>query len=85
MMPDFEERARFERAVRSLPRRTREIYLAHQCDGCSYAEISKATGLNREQVISHMAAAFYHLAYCMDDRKPRAWRWWLRARLLRWF
>ena len=84
-MPDFEERARFECAVRSLPRRTREIYLAHQCDDRSYADISEVTGLSREEVIRHMAAAFYHLARCMDDQKPRAWRWWLRARLPRWF
>lgn len=84
-MPDLEERARFERAVRSLPRRTREIYLAHQCDGRSYADICKATGLSREQVIRHMAAAFYHLARCMDDEKPRPWKWWILARLAAWF
>lgn len=84
-MPDPDERVRFERAVRSLPRRTREIFVAHQCDGRCYAEIGATTGLSREQVIQHMAAAFYHLARCMDDDKPRAWRWWLRARLPRWF
>ena len=32
-----DELARMERAMLSLPRTTREIFLAHRLDGCSYA------------------------------------------------
>lgn len=46
-----------EAAMRSLPRLTREIFLAARLDAMSYAEIASRTGLTVEQVQKLIANA----------------------------
>jgi RNA polymerase sigma factor (sigma-70 family) len=70
---------RLERAMRKLPRPTREIFLAHRLDAMSYGVIAERTGLSVREVERHMARAICRL--CKElDREPL--RWW--ERLLRW-
>ena len=74
---DAELLRRLERAIRTVPRRTREVFLAHRLDDMSYAEIAQRTGLSVRQVERHMARAIYWL--CREvDRGPL--RWWERLR-----
>ena len=74
---DAELLRRLERAIRTVPRRTREVFLAHRLDDMSYAEIAQRTGLSVRQVERHMARAIHRL--CKEvDRGPL--RWWERLR-----
>lgn len=83
--PDPEALARLERAVRALPRTTREIFLAHRLDDRSYPEIADITGLSEEKVRRHMAKALYQLGRYADGDERTAWQRWWRTRLPRWF
>lgn len=83
--PDPEALARLERAVQSLPRTTREIFLAHRLDGYSYAEIADITGLSVEKVRRQMAKALYQLGRYADGDERTAWQHWWQSRLPRWF
>jgi RNA polymerase sigma factor (sigma-70 family) len=68
-LDDAELLRRLERAIRTVPRRTREIFLAHRLDDMSYAEIAQRTGLSVREVERHMARAIYRL--CREvDREP---------------
>jgi RNA polymerase sigma-70 factor (ECF subfamily) len=74
--PDNAEiRARLERAMRTVPRRTREVFLAHRLDDMPYAEIADRTGLSVRDVEQHMARAI-----CAIDRSLNGppLRWWER-------
>lgn len=53
-------------AISAFPRRTREIVLAKGIDGASYADITRITGLNLQQVERQIAEALRHLSYFMD-------------------
>ncbi len=53
--------ARLERAMATMDRRSREIFLAHRLDGLSYEEISARTGVTTGQVEQHIARAIFHL------------------------
>jgi len=70
---DPEHLARLERAVKSLRRLDREIFLARRLDDMSYAEIAERTGLTVKQVERAMVRALIgidrHL--CRPNR-----RWW---------
>jgi RNA polymerase sigma-70 factor (ECF subfamily) len=46
---------RLEEAVAVMPRKQREIFLAHRLDDMSYAEIASRTGLSVRQVERQMA------------------------------
>lgn len=80
-----EQLATMERAMLSLPRMTREVFLAHRLDGSSYAEIARATGLTVRQVERHMANALLRLSRFMDGDERTPWRRWRDARKRRWF
>jgi RNA polymerase sigma factor (sigma-70 family) len=56
-LDDAELRHRLERAMRMLPRLTRELFLAHRLDGMPYAEIAQRTGLSVREVERQMARA----------------------------
>jgi RNA polymerase sigma factor (sigma-70 family) len=76
-LDDAELLRRLERAISAVPRRSREIFLAHRLDDMSYAEIAQRTGLSVREVERHMARAIYRL--CREvDREPL--RWWERLR-----
>lgn len=70
---DPEHLARLEAALRSLPRRRREIYLAARHDGLSYAEIAQRTGLSRKCVDREFARALLALHRAVHDRRPDPW------------
>ena len=46
-----------EAALRSLPERTRQIFLLNRIHGRKYAEIAKAMGLSQSAVEKHMMRA----------------------------
>lgn len=80
-----DELARMERALLSLPRMTREIFLAHRLDGYSYDHIAEVTGLSQRQVARRMRTAIRRLGrYRRGDERPE-WRVWLQNPLPRWF
>ena len=53
--------ARLERAMATMDRRTREIFLAHRLDALSYDQIAARTGLTTQEVEQHIAHAIFHL------------------------
>jgi DNA-directed RNA polymerase specialized sigma24 family protein len=71
-----EQLATMERAMLSLPRRTREVFLAHRLDGSSYADIAQSTGLTVRQVERHMAKALLRQSRFMDGDERTPWRRW---------
>jgi RNA polymerase sigma factor (sigma-70 family) len=73
--PDPELLRRMEAAMMNIPKRQRDIFLAHRVHGMSYGEIADRTGLNVRQVERHMARAIYKLAKQMDGRQLT---WWER-------
>ena len=82
---DPERLARIERALAALPRRTREIFLAHRLDDMGYAKIADITGLSISQVERHMAKAICQIGrYARGDERT-AWQRWRQEHLPRWF
>ncbi|WP_419808602.1 sigma factor-like helix-turn-helix DNA-binding protein [Sphingomonas sp.] len=80
-----EELARLERAMRALPRTTREIFLARRLDDYSYAKIAQITGLSVRQVERHMVKAIRQLGrYARGDERT-AWQRWWQSHRPRWF
>ncbi len=79
--PDPALLARLEAALRSLPRRQREIFLAVRFDAMSYAEIAHRTGLSSERVKREFARALLQLHRASDGSRPEPWfrRWWRRC------
>jgi RNA polymerase sigma-70 factor (ECF subfamily) len=73
--PDAELQRRMEAAVMNMPKRQRDIFIAHRVHGMSYAEISRRTGLTPRQVERQIAKAIYKLAKQMDGEKLS---WWER-------
>jgi len=53
--------ARLERAMATMERRSREVFLAHRLDALSYDEIAARTGLTVAEVEQHIARAIFHL------------------------
>ncbi len=80
-----EQLATMDRAMRSLPRTTREVFLAHRLDDSSYVEIGRATGLSIRQVELHMAKALLRLSRFLDGDERTEWQRWWDARKRRWF
>ena len=75
VMATAEELARMEAALLTLPRLTREVFLAHRIDDLSYAEIAETTGLSVRQIERRMADALYGL-HCALQGRPLRRRWW---------
>lgn len=48
---------RLDAHIRSLPERTRHIFLLNKVHGCNYSEIADALGISRSAVEKHMARA----------------------------
>lgn len=76
MSNDAELLRRLEEAVAAMPRKQREIFLAHRLDEMSYAEISRRTGLSVKQVERQMARAIYKLCKQMDGHSLSWWERW---------
>jgi len=77
-MDESEIRERMERAMRTLPRRTREVFLAHRVDDMSYREIAERTGLSVREVERHMTRAIIAIDRVLDKSPVRWWERWRR-------
>jgi RNA polymerase sigma factor (sigma-70 family) len=77
-LDDAERLRRLERAMRTVPRRTREVFLAHRLDAMSYREIAERTGLSLREVERHIARAIWAIDRSLNGPPVR---WW--ERLLR--
>jgi len=74
---DPTELARLDHAMRRMPRRQREIFLAIRLDNLSYPEIAERTGLSVREVERSFAAALVNLTRNLDDQRRHWWRRWL--------
>jgi RNA polymerase sigma-70 factor (ECF subfamily) len=74
--PDPELLRRMEAALMDMPKRQRDIFIAHRVHGMSYGEIGDRTGLTVRQVERQMAKAIYKLAKQMDGEKLSGWERW---------
>jgi RNA polymerase sigma-70 factor (ECF subfamily) len=74
--PDAELLRRMEEATLNMPRRQRDIFIAHRVHGMSYGEIGDRTGLTVRQVERQMAKAIYKLAKQMGGEKLSWWERW---------
>lgn len=74
--PEFLER--LNQAIAALPRRDREIFLAHRVDGFSYQEIANRTGLSVPRVERHMARALYGIDRTLEGPPLHWWQRLLR-------
>jgi RNA polymerase sigma factor (sigma-70 family) len=61
-------------ALMTLPRFTREVFLAHRIDDMSYAEIAGRTGVSVGRIEREMSRAICTLAFGRR-RRPLWWRW----------
>jgi RNA polymerase sigma factor (sigma-70 family) len=75
-LDDAEILRRLERAMRSVPRPTREVFLAHRLDEIPYRQIAERTGLSVQQVERHMTRAIVAIDRALT-RPPL--RWWERV------
>jgi RNA polymerase sigma factor (sigma-70 family) len=73
---DEDLRQRYRSAVAALPRKQREIFLAHLVSDQSYLEIAEARGLTIRQVERQMAKALYKLVKQMEGEPLRWWERW---------
>lgn len=73
--PTTELLERMEAALLSLPRFTREVFLAHRLDDLSYLQIAKITGVSVRRVEREMARAILGIDRALTDPQPRS-RWW---------
>lgn len=69
---------RLKRAVRKLPRRTREVFLAHLVDHMPYDAIAEQTGLTLREIERHIADAIYAIDRSVSGPPLRWWERWLR-------
>jgi RNA polymerase sigma factor (sigma-70 family) len=76
-MDDGETRMRLERAMRKVPRATREVFLAYRLDDMSYSEIATQTGLSVRDVERHMARAIISIDRALNGRPLCWWMHWL--------
>jgi RNA polymerase sigma-70 factor (ECF subfamily) len=77
-LDDAEVLRRLERAMRTVPRRTREVFLAHRLNDMSYAEIGQRTGLSVREVERHMVRAIIAIDRSLNGPPLRWWERWLR-------
>lgn len=73
--PDPELLRRMEAAIMKIPKRQRDIFVAHRMHDMSYREIADRTGLTTRQVERQMAKAICKLAKQMDGEELS---WWER-------
>src|SRR3546814_1021275 len=70
---DTELLARAEMALLTLPRFTREVFLAHRIDDLSYADIASITGTSKRRIEQEMARAIHGIDRARRS-EPLRWR-----------
>jgi RNA polymerase sigma-70 factor (ECF subfamily) len=73
---DAELRRRYRDAVDALPRKQREVFLAHRLDNMSYDEIARRGGMTVRQVERQVATAMYKLVKQMEGEPLSWWERW---------
>lgn len=73
---DAEPRRKYREAVSALPRKQRQVFLAHRLEDMPYDEIAQHTGMTVRQVERHMAKAMYKLVKQMEGEPLRWWERW---------
>ena len=76
-MPTSELLERMEAALITLPRFTREVFLAHRLDDLSYTEIAVRTGVSVHRIEREMARAIAAIDRGLSERPARK-KWWRR-------
>jgi len=56
-----------ERAVAELPKEQREVFVAHELEGCSFKEMAAATGVSVNTLLSRKRYAVLHLRERLRD------------------
>lgn len=76
MVATTEQLEALQATLMSLPRSTREIFLAHRIDDLSYIEIARRTGFSVPQVEREISRAIYAIAFGLPRRSlwRRCWR-----------
>jgi len=69
-------RRRYRNAVDALPRKQREIFLAHLLRDQSYQQIAEARRLTIRQVERHIAKALYKIGKQIDGDPLSWWERW---------
>ena len=77
-LEDPETLRRLEQAMKAVPRRTREVFLAHLLDGLTYLEIAERTGLSLLEVERHVARAICAIDRSLYGPPPPWWERWFR-------
>lgn len=73
---DPELLARVEAALLTLPRFTRDVFLAHRIDEMSYTDIARITGTSVKRIEREMVRALIGVSRAMEGRPLRWWEWW---------
>lgn len=76
LKPDHAELQRLERALRRMPRRQREIFLAVRIDDLSYADIAERTGLTTAKVERLFARSLRNFVRNLGNPRRHWWRRW---------
>src|SRR3546814_2392286 len=71
---DPELLAQVEAALLTLPRLTREVFLANRIDDLSFAEIAKRTGISKRRVRREMARAIWGFTRAMEGKDRKSTR-----------
>lgn len=66
---------RIKRAIRTLPRRQREVFHAVRFDDLSYVDIAERSGLTVREVEQLFAEALFNITRRVDHPR-RWWRFW---------
>jgi RNA polymerase sigma-70 factor (ECF subfamily) len=73
---DADFKCRFEEALAAMPRKQREIFLAHRVDELSYTEIAQLRDISVREVERQFARAMYKLVKQMEGEPLRWWERW---------
>lgn len=73
---DTELLTRAEMALLTLPRFTREVFLAHRIDDLSYAHIATIAGTSKRRIEQGMAHAIHGIDRAMCGERLRWWERW---------
>jgi RNA polymerase sigma-70 factor (ECF subfamily) len=73
---DADFKCRLEEALAAMPRKQREIFLAHRVDELSYTEIAQLRDISVREVERQFARAMYKLVKQMEGEPLSWWQRW---------
>ena len=70
--------ARLDKALRRMPRRQRDIFLAVRLEDADYGDLARKTGFTVAQIEREVAAALLQIDDALrGHRSARRWRRWI--------